>query len=211
LEDELASLIDEHFLDALASAEPVPGGGSAAAVAGAIAAGLASMVARLTLSPRYEQVRGAIETTLAASEDLRRRLASLARQDMSAYMSFSRAQRLPRASEEERRLRTTRMQEALRECTLVPLQIAAACREVLQLCPMLVEKGNPAAITDVGVAALLAEAALRGAGLQVEVNLAWLKDEAFIAEQRQRLAAILAGTAELKEQIAAQVQAALER
>jgi methenyltetrahydrofolate cyclohydrolase len=211
VENQPASLIDRRFLDALASAEPTPGGGSASAVAGAIAAGLVSMVARLTLGPRYAAVRGDIEAILASSEELRGRLTSLAEQDMAAYTSFCRAQRLPRSDEVQRRQRTESMQEGLRACTTTPLQIAAACREVLQLCPALVSMGNPSAITDVGVACALAEASLRGAGLQVEANLAWIKDEGFIAEQRRRLAVVAEGTADLKERLLADVQAALSR
>lgn len=204
-------LIDTRFLDALASGEPTPGGGSAAAMAGAIAAGLVSMVARLTRGPRFAAVHGEIEAVLAASEELRGRLTDLAEHDMAAYGGFAQAQKLPRSSDEEKQRRTSAMQSALRGCTLAPLGIAAACREVLQLCPALVRAGNASAITDVGVAAALAEAALRGAGLQVEVNLGWLKDRSFADEQRQRLASVLAGTGELKERVLADVEAALAR
>ena len=203
--------IDTRFLDALASAEPTPGGGSAAAVAGAIAAGLVSMVCQLTRGQkRFAAVEADIERILEASENLRAELTRLAEQDMAAYGGFAEAQRLPRATEDQRRERTERMQKALRQCTLVPLDIAANCRELLWLCPEVVEKGNPAAITDGGVAALLAEAALRGAALQVLVNLAWLRDADFIAAQRQRLAAVLEGTSAMKESVVAAVESALQ-
>ena len=129
---------------------------------------------------------------------------------LPGYGGFAKAQRLPRATEDQRRERTERMQEALRQCTLVPLDIAASCRELLWLCPEVVEKGNPAAITDGGVAALLAEAALRGAALQVLANLAWLKDADFIAAQRQCLAAVLEGTSAMKESVVAAVESALQ-
>lgn len=205
------SLIDTRFLDALASAEPTPGGGSAAAMAGAIAAGLASMVCQLTRGQRrFSGVEADIERILGASEDLRAGLTELAEEDMAAYGRFAEAQHLPRATEDQRRERTAKMQEALRECTLVPLRIASSCRELLWLCPELVEKGNPAAVTDAGVAALLAEAALRGAALQVLVNLAWLRDDSFIRAQRQSLAAATAGVSEMRERVVTAVEAMLQ-
>ena len=204
------TLIDTRFLDALASSEPTPGGGSAAAVAGAVAAGLVSMVCNLTVGQeRYAAVEEDVKGLLQVSEELRVRLVRLAEEDMAAYGSFARAQRMPRSSPEERSKRTQQMQEALRQCTLVPLEIAEACRRILELTPETAEKGNPHAITDVGVAAVLAEAAMRGALLQVKVNLRWLKDEEFIAEQQQRVPAVTDGAAELKERVVEMVEAAL--
>lgn len=203
--------IDTRFLDALAGPEPTPGGGSAASLAGAIAAGLVSMVCNLTRGQkRFEAVRADVERCLVESEELRARLTSLTEEDMAAYSGFAEAQRLPRASDEEKQRRSRAMQEALRQCTLVPLRTAQACREVLWLCPEVREKGNPAAVSDVGVAALLAEAALRGAALQVLVNLSWLKDDQFIALQRQHLDAVLRDTAETKERVVAAVERALQ-
>ncbi|NPV09504.1 MAG: cyclodeaminase/cyclohydrolase family protein [Anaerolineae bacterium] len=206
-----SGLIDTRFIDALATSEPTPGGGSAAAMAGAIGAGLLSMVCNLTVGQeRFAAVEEEIRAVLEESESLRLRLVDLAERDMAAYRSFVEAQRLPRKSPEERRERTGRMQEALKACTLVPLEIAEACRRLLDLSPVVAEKGNPSAVTDVGVGALLAEAAMRGAGLQVMVNLAWLKDEAFIQEQRRRVQEVQAGSAELKERVVAMVEGALE-
>ena len=204
-------LIDTRFLDALASSEPTPGGGSAAALAGAIAAGLVSMVCQLTLGQaRFAAVEEEIRQVLSRSEELRMRLTMLAEEDMAVYGAFAQAQRMPRRTEEERKQRAERMRAALVECTLVPMRVAEACRELLSLCPLVVEKGNPAAVTDVGVAALLAEAALRGAGLQVLVNLKWLKDPAFVAEQMGRLQSIQEGTAQLKEDVVAAVEGVLQ-
>ncbi|MGI6207219.1 MAG: cyclodeaminase/cyclohydrolase family protein [Anaerolineae bacterium] len=197
-----SGLIDTRFIDALATSEPTPGGGSAAAMAGAIAAGLLSMVCNLTVGQeKFAAVHEDLAAVLQETEALRHRLVDLAEQDMAAYRSFVGAQRLPRKSDEERRERTRCMQDALRTCTLVPLQIAEACRRLLDLSPEVALKGNPTAVTDVGVGALLAEACMRGAGLQVMVNLAWLKDETFIEEQRRRLEEVQAGSAELKERV----------
>ncbi len=198
--------IDTRFLDALASAEPTPGGGSASAVAGAIAAGLLSMVGNLTVGrERFAAVEEEMASVLAETERLRTLLVKLAGEDMAAYGSFSAAMKMPRGSAGERAERTEHMQTALRACTLAPLRIAEACRRLLDFSPTVAEKGNPSAASDAVVAALLAEAAMRGAGLQVLVNLEWLKDADFIAEQRARLTELEKGAAELKEAVVAMV------
>jgi formiminotetrahydrofolate cyclodeaminase len=203
-------MIDTRFLDALASSSPTPGGGSTSAYAGALAAGLASMVASLTRGQkRFASVQPEIESLLARSESLRAVLTSLIQADMDAYGGFAEAQRLPRLTNEEREERERQMQAALRQCTLVPQRIAAACREVLNLCPDLMAKGNPTALSDVGVAALLAEAAMRGAVLQVVANLAWLKDLSFAAAQRREAERMVEGTADLSARVLTDVEAAL--
>ncbi|MHB0877911.1 MAG: cyclodeaminase/cyclohydrolase family protein [Anaerolineae bacterium] len=205
------TIVDTQFLDALATSDPTPGGGSASAYAGALAAGLVSMVCRLTVGQkRFAAVQADMETLLQRSEALRASLTSLTEADMAAYSLFAQAQRLPRSGEAEKEERNRQMQAALRQCTLVPQRIAAACRELLLLCPDVVAKGNPAAISDGAVAALLAEAALRGAALQVVVNLAWLKDPAFVSEQRLLLAAVAEGVSDLKEGVVADVERALQ-
>ncbi len=201
-----SGLIDTRFLDALATSEPTPGGGSAAAMAAAIAAGLLSMVCNLTVGQeKFADVEEEVRAVLAESEHIRHHLIELAEQDMAAYGSFVKAQRMPRGLPEERRERTICMQAALRECTSVPLEIARASRRLLELSPTVAEKGNASAVTDVGVAAVLAEACARGAGLQVRVNLAWLKDADYVAEQATALEGVLSGLEPVKERTLAVV------
>jgi len=202
-----SGLIDTRFLDALATSEPTPGGGSAAAMAAAIAAGLLSMVCNLTVGQeKFAAVESEMRTVLQESESLRRRLIELAEEDMAAYQSFVEAQHLPRRTTQERQARTQCMQVALKDCAAVPLEVARACRRLLELSVVVAEKGNPSAVTDVGVAALLAEACLRGAGLQVRVNLAWLKDRDLAAAQEAALAELLAGAEEIRQQALATVE-----
>ncbi|NLT41118.1 MAG: cyclodeaminase/cyclohydrolase family protein [Anaerolineae bacterium] len=202
-----SGLIDTRFIDALATSEPTPGGGSAAAMAGTIAAGLLSMVCNLTVGQeKFASVEADVTEVLRETEAIRHHLVDLAEQDMAAYRSFVEAQRLPRTSAEERRVRTASMQAALRDCTSVPLRIAQRCRRLLDLSPAVAEKGNPNAVTDVGVGALLADASMRGAGLQVRVNLAWLKDAEFAAAQSAELDETLAGG----EQVMAQALAIVD-
>ncbi len=198
-------LIDKpvsHFLDELASSAPAPGGGSVAALSGALGAALISMVCNLTLGKRgYEEVQGDIEDLLAQAEALRKELTDLLEADVAAYTAYSQAAKLPRETEEQKAVRSEAMQNALKNATLVPMRIAEAAVKVMDLCMPVAEKGNKFAVSDAGVAVLMAEASLRSAALNVLINLGTLKDEAFVAEKRQQLDSLLAGKGELRDQI----------
>jgi len=191
-----------QFLDELASQAPVPGGGSGAALVGALGAALASMVCNLTVGkPKYADVQGEIQTLLAQTEALRARLTALIDEDIAVYYRLSSAYKMPKETEEQKAARTAAIQDILRDATKVPMQIAEACVQVLQLCKPIAEKGNVGAVSDAGVAALLAEAALRSAALNVLINLAAIKDAEFAARERAALESLLAGKAEMKEEI----------
>ena len=191
-----------QFLDELASSAPVPGGGSTAALTGALASALISMVGNLTVGKkRYADVEAAVKALLDRSESLRQRLADLLESDTQVYGSLSKAYRLPRDSEEQKAARTAAIQMALKDAEAVPMRIAEACVEVLDLCTPIAEKGNRLAVSDAGVAALLAEAGLRSAALNVLINLAYIKDEDFVQREQAKLDRLLEGKAQLKEQV----------
>jgi len=191
-----------QFLDELASQAPVPGGGSGAALAGALGAALASMVCNLTVGkPKYADVQEDIQALLAQTEALRARLTALIDEDIAVYYRLSSAYKMPKDTDEQKAARTAAIQEILRDATKVPMQIAEACVQVLHLCKPIAEKGNVGAVSDAGVAALLAEAALRSAALNVLINLAAIKDTEFVARERAVLDGLLDGKAELKEEI----------
>lgn len=191
-----------EFLDELASQAPVPGGGSGAALVGALGAALASMVCNLTVGkPRYADVQEDIQALLAQTEALRARLTALIDEDVAVYYRLSSAYKMPKDTEEQKAARTAAIQDILRDATKVPMQIAEACVEVLRLCKPIAEKGNVGAVSDAGVAALLAEAALRSAALNVLINLAAIKDAEFVARERAALDDLLFGKAQLKEDI----------
>jgi formiminotetrahydrofolate cyclodeaminase len=191
-----------QFLDELASQAPVPGGGSGAALVGALGAALASMVCNLTVGkPKYADVQGEIQALLAQTEALRARLTALIDEDIAVYYRLSSAYKMPKETEEQKAARTAAIQDILRDATKVPMQIAEACVQVLQLCKPIAEKWNVGAVSDAGVAALLAEAALRSAALNVLINLAAIKDAEFVARERAALESLLAGKAERKEEI----------
>ncbi len=190
------------FLDELASSAPAPGGGSVAALSGALGAALISMVCNLTVGKKkYADVQEDIQALLSKSEALRKELVELLEADVQVYTEVSKAMKMPRATEEERAARTAAMQKALKAATDVPMRVAEACVKVMDLCRPAAEKGNVNAVSDVGVAVLMAEAGLRSAALNVLINLAWIKDEAFVAENRAKLDALLEGKAAMRDEI----------
>jgi formiminotetrahydrofolate cyclodeaminase len=198
------------FLDELASSAPAPGGGSAAALGAAIGAALVSMVANLTVGKKkYVDVQEDIQRILERSETLRRRCEELLEQDVAAYTKVSEAYRMPRETDEQKEARSAAIQEALKGATSVPMALAEACVQILKLCPETAEKGNLRAVSDVGVGALMAEATLRAAALNVWINLGSIKDQDFVLKEGGRLKALLEGTAQLKEEILKDVEAKL--
>jgi formiminotetrahydrofolate cyclodeaminase len=179
------------FLDRLAAETPTPGGGSAAALAGALAAALVSMVCRYTLGrERFQDVQETISRVLERAEQLRAELTQDIQRDIDAYGSYARAVSLPRGTPEERRTRSEALQAALRASTEVPLDVAARCPALLRLAADAAAIGNPNLISDAAVAAELAEAARRSAALNVRLNLRGIKDAAFVEWCTQRLAEI---------------------
>ena len=191
-----------NFLDELASNAPAPGGGSVAALSGALGAALVSMVCNLTLGKKgYEEVQGDIEGLLAQSEALRKQMADLLEADVAAYTAYSQTAKMPRDTEEQKATRTEAMQAALKNATMVPMRIAEAAVKVMDLCMPAAEKGNKWAVSDAGVAVLMAEAALRSAALNVLINLGTIKDADFVAEKRAYLAGLLAGKGLMRDQI----------
>jgi len=200
----------QDFLDELASKAPTPGGGGAAAVMGAMGAALVSMVAHFTLGKKgYEAVESESAGLLQQAEALRRQLAEMVRADVDAFNQVMGAYGMARESDVQKAERTTAIQAALKQAADVPLACAELCAEVIRLTRPMAAIGNKNVISDVGVAVLAAEAALRSAALNVYVNIGAIKDEAFVADRRQRLERILAGSEELTEEVYALVKSRL--
>ncbi len=191
-----------EFLDELASSAPAPGGGAVAALAGALGAALVSMVGNLTLGKKdYVGVQDQVNDLLAQSERLRGRLAALVEEDYAAFMRLSAAMKLPRATDEEKAARTEAVQAALKGATEVPQQIAEACAAGMKLCRPMAEIGNKNAVSDAGVAVLMAEAGLRSAALNVLINLGTIKDADFVAAERARLDKVLEGSGAIRDEV----------
>ncbi|MFQ5661233.1 MAG: methenyltetrahydrofolate cyclohydrolase [Gammaproteobacteria bacterium] len=190
------------FLDELASKASTPGGGSAAAIMGAMGASLVSMVANLTVGKKnYADVEDEIQELLSTSEDLRRRLTGMIRADVEVFDNVMAAYGLPKETDTEKAARSEKIQTALKEAADVPLACARLCAEVIRLSQPMAEKGNKNVISDAGVAVLAAHAALRSAALNVTINIGGIRDEAFVEDRRGQLQEVLAGMDSLTEEV----------
>ncbi len=173
--DRLVERTLRAFSDDLASSAAVPGGGSAAAYSGAMGAALAAMVGRIA---ERKETSEATTTLIAEADNLRADFIRLVDDDSAAYARVSEAMKLPKANPEEKTARTERMQSALLAASRVPLEVAKTSRRLMDLCERTVQRAASATVSDVGVGALMAETALRGAALNVMINLASVKDAA---------------------------------
>ena len=192
----------QSFLDELASKASTPGGGSAAAIMGAMGAALVSMVANLTVGKKnYEDVDAEMQSLLAESEKLREQLTDMIKADVDVFDQVMAAYGMSKETDEEKSARSTAIQAALKAATDVPLDCARLCAEVIQLCQPMAEKGNTNVISDAGVAVLAAEAALRSAALNVYINIGGIKDQDFAEDRRTQLEKLLAGSAEQTEAV----------
>ncbi len=200
----------QTFLDELASAEPVPGGGSVAALSGAFAASRVAMVCRLTVDKKgYEMVSAELRSILPRAETLQRELRDLVQADSDAYARVMDAYKLPKDTDAEQTARTRAVQDALKHASDVPLRVAERCADVLALARVVAEKGNKNAASDAGVGALMAEAGLNGAAFNVSINLNSIKDEAYVRAHRARVAELIAQADQSKAEILSIVEGRL--
>ncbi|TEU08871.1 MAG: methenyltetrahydrofolate cyclohydrolase [Anaerolineales bacterium] len=192
----------DEFLDALASKEPAPGGGSGAALGGALAAALVSMVCNLTIGKKgYEDVQEPMADLLRKSEAIRNELPQLLEADTQVYGKVMAAYRQPRKTPEQKRARNIAMQGALKEATEVPLSIAQRCAQVVELSLPAAEMGNQWAVSDAGVGVLLADASMRAALLNVYINLSSIKDKDYVQQTLAHVETITGGKDEFRERV----------
>lgn len=200
----------QKFLDDLASKAPTPGGGSAAAIMGAMGAALLCMMCNLTIGKKnYEAVEDEMKEILARAEDLRTQLTDLIRADVEAFGQVMAAYGLPKETEPQKQARNQAIQEALKTATEIPLACAKACAEVVRLSRTVTDKGNRNVVADAGVAVAASHAALKSAALNVHVNTSAIKDEAFVTSRQEELHGLLAGMDELSEEVYRRVQSKL--
>jgi formiminotetrahydrofolate cyclodeaminase len=191
-----AGLTVADLLDALSSPSPTPGGGTAAAIAGAMGTALLTMVSGLAKSKtNADDEKAALEAARLALEPLRAELVRLADADSDAYDQVMAAYRRPKASDEEKAARTTAIQAALRQATVVPLETLRTCAAAMPVAALVAEAGNRSAASDVGVAIGLLEAAATGAEANVRVNLDGLKDDSFNANVVSETSRLVSETA----------------
>lgn len=200
----------QQFLDELASKSSTPGGGSAAAIMGAMGAALVSMVCNLTIGKKnYEAVEDEMKAALDKAESLRTLLTDMIRQDVEAFDHVMVCYGLPKETDEEKALRSGQIQLALKTATTVPLSCARACAEVIVLSKIAAEKGNKNVVSDAGVAVSAGLAGLKSAALNVYVNTSSIKDEAFVKQHLDELNRLLASMDISTEEIYQQVKSKL--
>lgn len=172
-----------QFLDELASNSPAPGGGSVAALAGAVGLALTSMVCNLTVGKKkYADVQGEISAVLEQSERLRKEMTGLIDKDTEAFNMVMAAFGLPKSNEQEQTARNAAIQEATKQATLVPLSVMSLCEQSLHLAKTVAAKGNRNSASDAGVSALMLQASCAGAALNVRINLGGLTDTGFVQQ-----------------------------
>lgn len=184
----LTDLTIEEFLEITCAGEDEgAGGGSVAALAGAVAAALAVLVANLTLGrKKFADVEDEMLAIRDRGKELCMVLTRLMDEDIEAFTPVMNALRLPKETDAEREERKTRLQEALAEAARVPLKTAELSLEVLDLASRAVHHGNSSAATDAGVAVMMALAGVEGAALNVNVNLALVEDAVIVEELTRR-------------------------
>ncbi len=175
-----------EFLSKTASAEPLPGGGSVAALCAALAAALSEMVANLTLGKKgYESVRADMKAVAASASKLREKFVRAIDQDSDAYQQVLTAFKLPKTTEAEKETRAQAIQEAFKKAASIPFAVAYDARQLLDLAAEVVEKGNRNAVTDGLVGAMAARTAILGALYNVRINLGSIRDPEFVTKLTQ--------------------------
>jgi len=198
------------FVAGVASSNPVPGGGSVAAHAGALAAALAQMVAGLTIGKKkYVAVEGEMKEAALNAAALGNQLSALVQRDADAYAQVSEAYKLPKEPAAAAARRSEAVTSALLKAAEIPLETARAAVRVAELAALVAEKGNSNAVTDAGVAALLAQAAAKGAAYNVRVNVQALDDKSRGADLARDADALARKAGDLAERTTALVERAL--
>jgi formiminotetrahydrofolate cyclodeaminase len=185
----------DQFLEQLASNAPTPGGGSAAAIMGAMGAALVSMVCNVTLGKKgCEAVADEMRAVRDGAEALRLRLTAMVAQDVAAFDGLMAAYKLPKATDEDRSRRAASIQDSLTSATEVPLACARACAAVIALARRAGKDGYQGVVSDAGAGVLAAYAALRSAALNVYINAPALKDRAAAARYLAEIDALVAAS-----------------
>ena len=210
---KLAELTTAEFVDLLASDAPAPGGGSAAALEGALGAALTAMVCGLTTVGKSKEKYAAYQSFVIDSqkkaEDLKARFVDVMDRDTEAFNVVSAAFGMPKATDEEKAARSAAIQKGLEGCTATPFEMMELAVETLELTAELLGKTNDSAASDLGVSALSLRSAVQGAWLNVLINIGSLKNKELAEDYRKKGEAMLEKALPLADKIYAAVVASL--
>jgi len=177
---KLSEATCNEFVDVLASKAPVPGGGGASALVGALGTALGNMVGSLTVGKKkYIDVEERMQELKTQSDDLQNRLLALIEGDAKCFEPLAQAYGLPAATDEEKATKAKVMEEALKVACTVPVEIMETCCEAIDIMVEFAQKGSVLAISDAGVGAAFCKAALKGASLNVYINTKAMKDREY--------------------------------
>ncbi len=207
----LKDLTVQGFTQELASNSPAPGGGSVAALEGALGAALAAMVGGLTQGRKAYAEHWELAAQIAEkAAELQNKLTAVMDEDTRAYLAVTQAYAMPKDTDEQKAARSNAIQEGMKICTAVPFSAMELIWEALQLCEQLLGRSNKNAASDLGVAALTLGAAVRGAWLNVKINIASLKDRELAESYKTRGEAILAKALPAADRIYSQISRDLD-
>ena len=199
---KLTELKITEFVDLLASDAPAPGGGSAAALTASLGVALTSMVANLTTGKKkYEDHQQLMEEILQKSQKIKADLVQNIDKDTEAFNAVSAVFDMPKETDDEKEKRKMAMQQALKGATIVPFEVMNLCVEALEVTSSAIGKSNTNAASDLGVAALSLLAGIKGAWLNVLINVDAIKDEAFVKEHKEKGEELILKAEELSNKI----------
>lgn len=202
---ELKKLTVEGFINETASSSPAPGGGSIAALNAASSAALIAMVAQLTLGKeKYAASQEEMKEVAEKAGAMKDQFLAFIDEDSNAFNKIMAAFKLPKDTDEAKKARSAAIQDATKGAALVPFRVGQKANELFALAEAVILRGNPNAVTDGAVAAMNARAAVRGAFLNVKINLGSIKDALFVEDLKKRMA-------EIEADVDAREQALLEK
>jgi len=201
----------KEFIDLLASKEPAPGGGSAAALVGSIGVALSSMVANLTIGKeKFKDKEELMKEIVQKNEKLQKELLELIEKDAEAFNKVADALKLPKNNPEEKEKRKETLENALKEASLVPLEVMKKSLEALKILENTLGNSTPNAVSDIGVSALCLKSAIQSAWLNVKINLVSIRDKDFVYEIQKQAESLLEDGIQLANRIYEEVESVLQ-
>ncbi|CEJ75013.1 methenyltetrahydrofolate cyclohydrolase (5 [[Clostridium] sordellii] len=202
----------EDFVDVLASKSAAPGGGGAAALTGAIGIALGSMVCNLTIGKKkYAEHEESVKSILEKARSLEKDLIGMIDEDAECFLPLSKAYGLPSSTDEEKKIKSETMENALKKACEVPIKIVKVCYESIKLHEDLVDKGSRLAISDIGVGVQCLRAAILSGQLNVLININSIKDEKYVNEVRNEINSLVEEGVKICDEVYLKVEKALNK